>query len=61
MNALTMFFCIWATAAFCAVVFIRGATRPVAQPEDNEQRDTPRHAGLFVIHYRNTKLDAPGR
>ena len=61
MNALTACLCIWATTAFCAVMFIRGATRPVAQREDREQHDTPRRAGRFVIHYRNAKLDVTAR
>jgi hypothetical protein len=61
MNALTMFFCIWAASAFCALAFIRGATRPALQREDGEQRRTSRHAGLFVIHYSDKKLDATAR
>ena len=61
MNALTMFFCIWATAAFCALAFIRGASRPAMQREDDEPRHTPRHAGLFVIHYNDKKLDVTAR
>lgn len=61
MNALTIFFCIWAAAAFCALAFIRGATRPALQREDDEQRHPPRHAGLFVIHYSDEKLDTTAR
>jgi hypothetical protein len=65
MNALTVCLCIWATTAFCALMFIRGATRPMPQREDCEQHDAPRRrAGLFTIHYRNyrtTGLDVTAR
>jgi hypothetical protein len=32
MSALTVFFCIWAMVALCAVLFIRGASPRVARP-----------------------------
>jgi hypothetical protein len=62
MNALTVCFCIWATTAFCAVMFIRGATRAMPQPEERAEHDAPRRrAGLFIIRYRNTRLDVTAR
>ncbi|WP_186310647.1 hypothetical protein [Paraburkholderia sp. BCC1886] len=32
MNALTVFLCIWAMVAVCAILFIRGATLRDEQP-----------------------------
>jgi hypothetical protein len=32
MSALTVIFCIWAMVAFCAILFIRGATARVERP-----------------------------
>ncbi|MGF6541801.1 hypothetical protein [Paraburkholderia youngii] len=42
MSALTVFLCIWAMVAFCAVLFIRGASprveRQVQQPRARPSR-----------------------
>jgi hypothetical protein len=32
MSALTVLLCIWATVAFCAILFIRGASARVERP-----------------------------
>ncbi|WP_198021418.1 hypothetical protein [Burkholderia sp. WSM2232] len=37
MSALTVIFCIWAMVAFCAVLFIRGATARVERPVKSAQ------------------------
>jgi hypothetical protein len=38
MNALTVILCIWAMVAFCAVLFIRGASPRVERPEKSPER-----------------------
>ncbi|MEM5297586.1 hypothetical protein VSR82_25030 [Burkholderia sp. JPY481] len=42
MSALTVFLCIWAMVAFCAVLFIRGASprveRQVGEPRARRSR-----------------------
>jgi len=38
MSALTVIFCIWAMVAFCAILFIRGATSRVERPGKAPQK-----------------------
>ncbi|TCK87006.1 hypothetical protein B0G74_7531 [Paraburkholderia sp. BL9I2N2] len=38
MSALTVILCIWAMVAFCAILFIRGATSRVERPTKAPQK-----------------------
>ncbi|PQV52276.1 hypothetical protein B0G83_10321 [Paraburkholderia sp. BL21I4N1] len=38
MSALTVILCIWAMVAFCAILFIRGATARVKRPAAPQKR-----------------------
>ncbi|MFM0740922.1 hypothetical protein PQQ51_27065 [Paraburkholderia xenovorans] len=45
MSALTVFLCIWAMVAFCAILFIRGANPRVKRPAKAPERK-PAHFSI---------------
>ncbi|WP_175158854.1 hypothetical protein [Paraburkholderia fynbosensis] len=44
MSVLTVILCIWATLAFCAILFIRGASARIKRPAKTPQRRASRYS-----------------
>jgi uncharacterized membrane protein len=44
MSALTVLLCIWAMVAFCAILFIRGASARIERPAKAPQRRASRYS-----------------
>ncbi|NKJ50509.1 hypothetical protein CIC12_28050 [Burkholderia sp. SG-MS1] len=44
MSALTVLLCIWATVAFCAILFIRGASAHIERPAKTPQPRASRYS-----------------